>query len=155
MSLTQAYLEICGARKTKLFMWLALKTRSKPERMAAITALGYAYVGTAKEEVSALLVPILVDLETLGGLEVSAAAALALGLVYVGTGDENIAEAIFQTLVERVQLPAGIDTIQALNLALGFALLFLEQKQAIQTALAGLEVVSHHPLGIFTKMKIC
>lgn len=121
------------------------------ERLAAIFALGYAYAGTAKEEVSCLLVPIVLDLETVGGLEVSSAAALALGLVFVGTAEESVAEGIAQTMIERAELQAGIDTTHAFNLGLGFALLFAECRDAVLPALASLEAVNH-TIGDFTRL---
>lgn len=121
------------------------------ERLAAAASLGYAYAGTAKEEVSSLLVPLVLDLETVGGLEVSSAAALALGMVFVGTACESVAEALVQTMIERAETDTGIDTHHAFNLAVAFALLYLQQEDAALPAIASLAAV-HHPLGQLTQI---
>lgn len=132
----------------------ALKSDNPLERLAAYTALGYAYCGTARSEIAELLVPVLIDLSTPGGLECSGAAALALGMTFVGTADENIADALIQTMIERCDTPGAFDSIHAVNFSIAIALIYLETKERCQIMLDSLAAVIVHPIGEFTSLLV-
>lgn len=123
----------------------ALQAPTIAERITAYTTLGYAYVGTARQEVAELLVPVLLDAEALGGLEASSQAALALGLVFVGTGNEDVSEALIQMLLERGQ---SADSIHVYNVAIALALLFLGKEESA-AAVSDMLAAVPKPLGDF------
>eukprot|EP01056_Protomagalhaensia_sp_Gyna25_P003829 Protomagalhaensia_sp_Gyna_25__3828@NODE_343_length_3808_cov_134_047493_g28_i1_p1_GENE_NODE_343_length_3808_cov_134_047493_g28_i1NODE_343_length_3808_cov_134_047493_g28_i1_p1_ORF_typecomplete_len440_score111_42RPN1_C/PF18051_1/6_6e19PC_rep/PF01851_22/28PC_rep/PF01851_22/1_4e04PC_rep/PF01851_22/2_8e02PC_rep/PF01851_22/4_5e06HEAT_2/PF13646_6/9_7e02HEAT_2/PF13646_6/0_01IFRD/PF05004_13/0_15IFRD/PF05004_13/3_5e02_NODE_343_length_3808_cov_134_047493_g28_i15981917 len=87
-------------------------------------------------------------------LEAAAAAALTLGFVFVGTADEAIAEALMQTLLERAETDATqLDSVHAVNFALGLGLLFLAKGPETEVVLAGLSALTH-PLGELARILI-
>ena len=93
-------------------------------KCAACTGLGIAYAGSAREDVSELLIPVI---ETSDGgpttmMEVSQA-GLALGMVFVGKCDENVGGTIVQRLMEATE--DELNHSHARFLCLGLALLFL------------------------------
>eukprot|EP00475_Leptophrys_vorax_P045448 TRINITY_DN9421_c0_g1_i3.p1 TRINITY_DN9421_c0_g1~~TRINITY_DN9421_c0_g1_i3.p1 ORF type:complete len:861 (+),score=124.07 TRINITY_DN9421_c0_g1_i3:114-2585(+) len=95
-------------------------------RIGAIMGLGLAYAGTCKEEVLALLTPVVTDTKT--PLDVAGNAALALGLVFVSSCNEDAAQAIILALMERdTELAEPL----ARYLCLGLGLLFLGQQEAV------------------------
>eukprot|EP01053_Blabericola_migrator_P012993 Blabericola_migrator_1__12992@NODE_866_length_6224_cov_151_763196_g467_i1_p1_GENE_NODE_866_length_6224_cov_151_763196_g467_i1NODE_866_length_6224_cov_151_763196_g467_i1_p1_ORF_typecomplete_len1064_score200_48RPN1_RPN2_N/PF17781_1/2e54RPN1_C/PF18051_1/7_8e19PC_rep/PF01851_22/3e03PC_rep/PF01851_22/59PC_rep/PF01851_22/91PC_rep/PF01851_22/41PC_rep/PF01851_22/8e02PC_rep/PF01851_22/9_6e08HEAT_2/PF13646_6/1_4e04HEAT_2/PF13646_6/7_1e02HEAT_2/PF13646_6/4_6e02HEAT_2/PF13646_6/0_014TPR_15/PF13429_6/1_9e03T len=131
----------------------AIRSTHVTERLAAYAALGYGYAGTARTDVSELLVPVVLDLEAAGGLEASATAALALGFTFVGTADEAVAEALLQTLLERAEQPEALTHHHAINFSLGLALLFLGRGPEAEVVLAGLDAIEH-PVGKVARILI-
>lgn len=87
----------------------------------SLYSLGLAYAGTAREEISELLLPIVSD--TSLSMELSCVAALALGMVFVGTCDGDITSTILQTMMERED--AYLKDTWARFMALGLGLLYL------------------------------
>ncbi|CAI5978757.1 unnamed protein product [Closterium sp. NIES-64] len=95
-------------------------------RIGAIMGLGLAYAGTCKEEVLALLAPVVTDTKT--PIDVAGNAALALGLVFVSSCNEDAAQAIILALMER---DTELSEPLARYLCLGLGLLFLGQQEAV------------------------
>lgn len=102
-----------------------LSNPSVPLKTASIMGLGLAYVGSHREDLSAMLLPIVAD-ETVS-MEVASLAALALGFIFVGSTDGDITSTILQTLMERNE--AALDEKWARFMALGLALLYLGKLQ--------------------------
>ena len=84
-------------------------------------SLGVAYAGSAREEISELLLPIVSD--TALSMELSSLAALALGMVFVGTCDGDITSTILQTMMERED--SYLKDTWSRFMALGLGLLYL------------------------------
>lgn len=101
---------------------------SREVRLGAILGLGIAYAGAGKEDVSALLNPVVTDPSVT--VEVAGYAALSLGLVFVGTSNQECAESIVQALMTRSE--TELDQPLAKLLVLGLALLFLGQGSAVE-----------------------
>ncbi len=59
-------------------------------RIGAVLGLGLAYIGSAREDLREMLMPIVEDSKV--SMEVAAMAALALGLIFVGTGEPEITQ---------------------------------------------------------------
>eukprot|EP00743_Colponemidia_sp_Colp-15_P001196 GILK01001314.1.p1 GENE.GILK01001314.1~~GILK01001314.1.p1 ORF type:complete len:882 (-),score=172.35 GILK01001314.1:53-2698(-) len=116
-----------------------LESNSDMLRIGAISGLGLAYAGSAREDVLELLTPLVVD--TSGSLESSALAALSLGLIFVGTRNEDIAQAILQTMMERGE--AQLNMSHSRFFALGLGLLFLGQQDKADATLEATKVLSH------------
>ena len=83
--------------------------------------LGIAYAGTAREDISELLLPSVADSAVT--MEIASLAALALGFVFVGSGNGDIAGTILQVMMERQD--KELDEKWTRFMALGLALLFL------------------------------
>ncbi|KAH8738545.1 proteasome regulatory subunit S2 [Cryptosporidium ryanae] len=66
-------------------------------RMGAILGLGYSYIGTCRNDILELLIPILMD--PFSSLECSAISALSLGLVFSGSCNKVIIEAVLDLLL--------------------------------------------------------
>ena len=111
-------------------------------KCSACTGLGIAYAGSAREDVSELLVPVIEQSE--GGptqiVEV-ALAGLALGLVFVGKCDDNIGGTIAQRLMEATEEELNHSHIKFLCLGLG--LLFLGQMEKADAMLEALRTIEH------------
>lgn len=105
-------------------------------------SLGLAYAGSAREEVSELLLPIVSDTNL--AMELSSLAALALGLVFVGSCDGDITSTILQTMMEREDVELK-DTWSRF-MALGLGLLYLGKQDASEATLETLKAIEH-PLG--------
>lgn len=84
-------------------------------------SLALAYAGSARQEISELLLPIVSD--TSLSMELSGLAALALGMIFVGTCDGDISSTILQTMIEREE--NHLKDTWGRFMALGLALLFL------------------------------
>ena len=68
-------------------------------KTAALLGLGFAYLGSRREELREMFTLPLIDGSV--PLQVSAIAALALGMVFLGSGDLEIVELLKQALVDR------------------------------------------------------
>ena len=110
-----------------------------PLKTGAIVGLGLAYVGSQREDLSSLLLPIVAD-ET-NSMEISALATLALGFVFVGSCNGEIAATILQALMERE--PAALEDKWARFMILGLALLYLGQQEASDATLETLKAIEH------------
>jgi 26S proteasome regulatory subunit N1 len=98
-----------------------VENKSVPLKTSAITGLGLAYAGSAREDLQALLLPHVADDEV--SMEVASLAALALGFIYVGSGNGEISGTILQTLMERE--PKQLDEKWTRYMCLGLALLYV------------------------------
>ena len=92
--------------------------KSVPLKISAIVGLGLAYAGSVREDLQALLLPLVGDDGV--SMEVASLAALSLGFIYVGSGDGEISSTILQTLMERDA--KQLDEKWARYMALGLAL---------------------------------
>ncbi|KAI7885318.1 26S proteasome regulatory complex, non-ATPase subcomplex, Rpn1 subunit [Lichtheimia hyalospora FSU 10163] len=115
---------------------------SLSSKQAAIFGLALAYAGSARQEVSELLLPIVSD--TSLSMELSGLAALALGMIFVGTCDGDISSTILQTMIEREE--NHLKDTWGRFMALGLALLFLGRQDATDAIIETLKVIEH-PLG--------
>lgn len=97
-------------------------------RVGAISGLGMAYAGSARDDVGQSIVPALNDPKS--NLEVIGVSALALGQIYVGTCNGNITEEIINVLVEVKE--ADLATPHARFIVLGLALIYLGRQQAVE-----------------------
>ena len=68
---------------------------SLPLKVASTVGLGLAYAGSHREDLLALLLPVVADEST--STEIAALAALSLGFVFVGSGNGEITSTILQT----------------------------------------------------------
>ena len=108
-------------------------------RVASIMGLGLAYVGTRREEVLELLLPLVSD--TTLTMEISSLAALSLGLVFVGTCHGELTSTILQTMMERDET-ALKDTYSRL-MGLGLGLLYVGRQEASDAIIETLKVIEH------------
>ena len=76
-----------------------VESKSVPLKIGAIVGLGIAYVGSQREALSALLLPIVADEEN--SMEIASLASLALGLVFLGSCNSEIAATILQARAGR------------------------------------------------------
>lgn len=98
-----------------------VENKSVSLKTSAIVGLGLAYAGSAREDLQALLLPIVADDDS--SMEIVSLAALALGFIYVGSGDGEITGTILQTLMERDN--KQLDEKWARFMSLGLALLYI------------------------------
>lgn len=80
-----------------------------------------AYIGSYREDLLALLLPIIQD--DTASMEVVSLTSLALGFIFVGSCSGDVAGVILQTLMERED--AHLSEKWARFMALGLALLYL------------------------------
>ncbi|KAI9314316.1 armadillo-type protein [Dichotomocladium elegans] len=119
-----------------------LEGKDVTTKQAAIFGLGLAYAGSAREEISEMLLPIVSD--TTLSMELSALAALALGMVFVGTCDGDVSSTIIQTMLERD--PEYLKDTWGRFMALGLALLYLGCQDATDATIETLKVIEQ-PIG--------
>ncbi|KAI1303230.1 proteasome regulatory particle base subunit [Mortierella claussenii] len=117
-------------------------SRSITNRVAAIQGLGLAYAGSAREELSELLLPIVSNSDI--AMELSSFAALALGQIFVGTCDGEITSTILQTMLERADGQLGETFSRFMGLGLG--LLHLGTRNQSDVTLETLKAIEH-PIG--------
>jgi 26S proteasome regulatory subunit N1 len=101
-----------------------------------------AYAGSAREDVSELLLPIVSD--TTLSMELSSIAAVALGLIFVGSCDGDITSTILQTMMEREDI--YLKDSWSRFMALGLGLLYLGKQDASDATLETLKAIEV-PLG--------
>lgn len=133
----------CGVR-TEADAALALlgdhvEGKSVPLKTSAIAGLGLAYVGSQREDLSSLLVPLVAD--DGNTMEVASLAALALGLIFVGSCNGEVAGTILQTLMERET--AALEDKWARFMILGLALLYVGRQDASDATLETLKAIEH------------
>lgn len=116
-----------------------LESKSAPLQTSAIAGLGLAYAGSCREDLQALLLPVLQD--DTASMESVSLAALSLGFIYVGTPDGEIVSSILQTMMERD--PADLNEKWARFLALGLALLFVGQQDNSDATIETLKAIDH------------
>ncbi|GJJ69799.1 26S proteasome regulatory subunit N1 [Entomortierella parvispora] len=124
-------------------------TKSLTNRVAAIQGLGLAYAGSAKEELSELLLPIVSNSDV--PMEISSFAALALGQIFVGTCDGEITSTILQTMLERADGQLGETYGRFMGLGLG--LLHLGTRGQCDVTLETLKAIEH-PIGKRTSVLV-
>lgn len=93
----------------------------------------------AREDVLAMLGPLVVDSSL--SIELSAFAALSLGLVFVGTGNDEVSGNIIQAFIDRPATALSDSAADFLSLALG--LLFMGRGDMCEAVLETLTVVEH------------
>lgn len=98
-----------------------VNNKSVPLKISAIVGLGLAYAGSVREDLQALLLPLVGEDGV--SMEIASLAALSLGFIYVGSGDGDISSTILQTLMERDA--KQLDEKWARYMALGLALLYV------------------------------
>jgi 26S proteasome regulatory subunit N1 len=114
--------------------------QSHNTRVASIMGLGIAYVGTRREDISELLVPIASNTENANIVEVSFA-ALSLGFVFVGTCNDEIGGILVQRLMEATEEELNHTMIRFLCLGLG--LLYLGKIEKAEVILEAVRTVEH------------
>ncbi|KAF9143259.1 proteasome regulatory particle base subunit [Mortierella sp. GBA39] len=114
-------------------------SKSVANRVAAIQGLGLAYAGSAREELSELLLPIVSNPDL--AMELASFAALALGQIFVGTCDGEITSTILQTMLERADGQLGETFGRFMGLGLG--LLHLGTRGQCDVTLETLKAVEH------------
>lgn len=97
------------------------ESKALNNRVAAIQGLGLAYAGSAREELSELLLPIVSNPDIT--MELASFAALALGQIFVGTCESEITSTILQTMLERA--PGQLSETFSRFMGLGLGLLHL------------------------------
>ncbi len=101
-----------------------VENKSMLLKISAIVGLGFAYVGSHREELLALLLPIVAD-DNLT-MELASMAALSLGFVFVGSENGEVTGTILQALMDRFERnDKSLDEKWARFLALGLGLLYL------------------------------
>ncbi|GAW79553.1 26S proteasome regulatory subunit RPN [Plasmodium gonderi] len=111
------------------------------EKIGAILGFGYAYAGTARENLLDVLIPPLVDNGCV--IECSVFAAVSLGLVFVGSQNREIAEYIIDTVLEREKVNNSLDQPIAKLYAVALGLLFLCSREKCEATLSALEIIKH------------
>ena len=103
-----------------------IENKSVPLRTSAIVGLGLAYVGSQREDVTALLLPILS--EDSNSMEIVSLTALSLGLINVGSCGFDVTNEIMEVLMQRDE--SALDEKWARFLVLGLALLYTGMRVA-------------------------
>ncbi|KAB0801142.1 hypothetical protein PPYR_05496 [Photinus pyralis] len=106
-------------------------------RIGAIVGLGLAYVGSNRDAVLSLLMPVFSDPKS--SMEVIGMAGLACGMIAVGSGNPDVTAAIMQTLMEKTE--TELKDTYARFLPLGLGLCFLGKQEAVEAIVAALEVI--------------
>lgn len=113
----------------------------KSVRVGALLGLGIAYAGSARDDISELLTPFVIDTSAAADMEIVAIAGYALGLVFVGTANEDVASVIAERFMEAS--PAELNNPLATFLGLGLGLLFLGKTDAVAPIVMTLGTVEH------------
>lgn len=109
-------------------------------RVSAVMGLGMAYAGSQREEVLALLLPMIEDPAV--DMHTAAMAALALGMVFVGSSNSDISMAIVTTMMDderKTQLKSKWTRF----MALGLGLLFFGKQEEGEVVLETLKAIDH------------
>ncbi|CUV07604.1 unnamed protein product [Cryptosporidium hominis] len=147
-------------------------------RMGAILGLGYSYIGTCREDILELLIPILMD--PFSSLECSAISALSLGLIFSGSGNQSIIEAVLDLLLtigltsasmedgdssnsgedkkkstgdSQLESNSFLDDPLSILYGLCLGLLFLGKREACETTLEALSAITH-PIGAHCRQTV-
>jgi 26S proteasome regulatory subunit N1 len=101
-----------------------------------------AYVGTHKERVLELLLPVVTD-ET-QSMEICSLAALSVGFTFVGSCNGDIAGSIVQALMERAEAdPNQLDDKFTRFMLLGLGLLFIGGQDKSDVIIETLKIIQH------------
>jgi len=132
-------------------MWLGdtIDNKSPHIRIGSILGLGLAYNGSAREDISAQISPVLED--TGASMEVLGTAALALGMINVGTGNGDITGALLSILMEKDA--AALSVTHSRYLALGLGLLYLGKQEMADVTLETLKTLTH-PIGQYAHITV-
>nr|MBE5726997.1 regulatory particle non-ATPase 1 [Cucujiformia] len=106
-------------------------------RIGAVVGLGLAYIGSNREAVLSLLIPVLSDSKS--SMEVIGMTALACGMISVGSANHQVTSSIIQTLMEKSE--AELKDTYARFLPLGLGLCMLGKQEGADAILAALEVI--------------
>jgi 26S proteasome regulatory subunit N1 len=117
-----------------------LNHKSPMVRVASIMGLGLAYAGSNREDLLALLLPIVGD--TSLDMQLSAMAALSLGMVFVGSSNSDVSEAIVQTFLDDDRKSQLKDKWTRF-MALGLGLLFFGRQEEVDVILETLKAIDH------------
>ncbi|KUJ06956.1 26S proteasome regulatory complex, non-ATPase subcomplex, Rpn1 subunit [Mollisia scopiformis] len=117
-----------------------LNSKSPMVRVASIMGLGLAYAGSNREDLLALLLPIVGD--TSLDMQLSAMAALSLGMVFVGSSNSDVSEAIVQTFLDDDRKSQLKDKWTRF-MALGLGLLFFGRQEEVDVILETLKAIDH------------
>lgn len=101
--------------------------------------MGYAYAGSARQDILEILVPVIVADTT--PMDVCAITCLTIGLVYVGTADEEISTTIIEAFTERTDTELN-DSV-ARMMCLGMGLLYFGTGEEVETILQVVETIEH------------
>jgi len=118
-------------------------------RIGSILGLGIAYTGTARSDLSDLLLPQVED--TKQSMEVTAILCLALGMIFVGTGDPDITNSVLAVLMERDE--AALNQTHTRYVALALGLLYLGRQQLSEITMETLKTISH-PIGKYASVTL-
>uniref|UniRef100_A0A7S1C4U1 26S proteasome regulatory subunit RPN1 n=1 Tax=Bicosoecida sp. CB-2014 TaxID=1486930 RepID=A0A7S1C4U1_9STRA len=121
---------------------------SHDEKVCAVLGMGFAYAGTAREDVIELLTPYVADTGASANIELVAMAAYALGLVCVGTANEDTISVIGDRLTGEDTTAVELDHALSRHMALGLALHFLGRGADADAMIMVLETMEH-PVGKF------
>ncbi|KAG2003380.1 26S proteasome subunit RPN2a [Coprinopsis cinerea AmutBmut pab1-1] len=118
-----------------------VENNSIPLKTSAIIGLGLAYAGSHREDLLALLLPLV---EGSNSMEILSLAALALGFIFVGSGNGEITGSILQTLMEKAEgEDKSLDEKWTKFLALGLGLLYLGLQDASDATVETLKAIEH------------
>lgn len=109
-------------------------------RVSAIMGLGLAYAGSNRDELLALLLPLVED--TSLDMRTSAMAALSLGIIFVGSSNSDVSEAIVQTMLDDDRKHQLKDKWTRF-MALGLGLLFFGHQEEAEVVLETLKAIDH------------
>ncbi|KIM33866.1 hypothetical protein M408DRAFT_86555 [Serendipita vermifera MAFF 305830] len=111
-------------------------------RRSAIVGLGMAYVGTHKDRILELLLPVVSD-ETVS-MELCSLAALSVGFTFVGSCNGDIAATIVQALMERAESDSNqLDDKFTRFMLLGLGLLFVGGQDKSDVIIETLKIIQH------------
>lgn len=110
-------------------------------RCASCLGLGIAYAGTAREDVSELLIPVVSHADENADIQEVAYAALALGMVEAGTCDDVAGGVLMQRLIESSDVE--LDSSCVRFLALGLGLLYLGRQERVDAMLEAVKTIEH------------
>lgn len=99
-------------------------------------------MGSAREDISTLLQPVLED--SAASMELVGTTALALGMIFVGTADPDLTQTFCTIFMERDEAAMNVSHSRFLCLALG--LLYLGKQEMADVAIETLKTISH-PIG--------
>ncbi|XP_051157814.1 26S proteasome non-ATPase regulatory subunit 2-like [Leptopilina boulardi] len=121
-------------------------------RIGAVLGLGMAYAGTQRNDVSQLMINVLLDRQS--SREIVSLAAISLGLINVGSTNSEASSTILQKLLESTPQELSDTYSRFLPLALG--LIYMGRRDAIETLSAALEVLPEpYKLASQTMLQVC
>lgn len=108
-------------------------------KLSTILGLGFAYAGTAREDILELLCPLVSNSDE--AFEVSVFSALTLGFVFVGKCTDDISGAILEALMTRSETDLNMSLGLFLILGLGF--LYLGRGENSEAIIEALKIIEH------------